>query len=52
MFRLFRSADDTGDEVDEAARRNEEAFQDLKAALRRLLAERNQPGRVSGEHTQ
>jgi hypothetical protein len=49
MFHLFRSAGEKDGEVGEASRRNDEAYEELKEALRRLLSERNQPGLASTE---
>jgi hypothetical protein len=44
VFHLFRqaaSADDEPQEVDEARRRNDEAYAELRALVQRLLDERN-----------
>lgn len=54
MFHLFRSAGrkvDDEEEVFEAVRRNDAAYDDLREALHRLLAERNLPATPT-EHRQ
>jgi hypothetical protein len=52
MFHLFRRDDHGRDEVSEASRRNDAAYDELIEALHRLLAERNEPGRTRKEHEQ
>jgi hypothetical protein len=52
MFQLFRSDDRRQDEVAAASRRNEAAYDDLRDALNRLLAERNLAGPAPQERQQ
>jgi hypothetical protein len=52
MFHLFRSDDRRREEVGEAARRNDAAYDDLRAALERLLEERNMTGQTAKEREQ
>ena len=44
MLKLFRSLDHEHEQIEAAARRNDAAFAELKDALHRLLAERNDAG--------